>query len=42
VFIKAWDDFFYPSDESSVIYVPNAKNIIFSYEEMFFYAEMLK
>lgn len=42
VFIKAWDDFFYPSDESSVIYIPNTKNIIFSYEEIFFYAEILK
>lgn len=42
VFIRAWDDFFYPSDESSIIYIPNAENIIFSYEEMFFYAEILK
>ena len=42
VFIKAWDDFFYPSDESSVIYVPNNKNIIFSHAEMFFHAEILK
>ena len=42
VFIKAWDDFFYPGDESSIIYIPNARNVIFSYEEMFFYAEILK
>lgn len=42
IFIKAWDDFFYPSDESSIIYIPNTKNIIFSYEETFFHAEMLK
>ena len=25
VFIKAWDDFFYPGDESSIIYIPNVK-----------------
>ncbi|PWV98708.1 hypothetical protein [Mangrovibacter plantisponsor] len=40
VVIKSWGDFFYPSDESSIIFVPNTKKIIFSYEEMFFYGEL--
>ncbi|SQI33980.1 Uncharacterised protein [Leminorella richardii] len=38
VFIAAWDDFFYPSDENSIIAIPNSDIIIFSYEETFFYA----
>lgn len=40
ILIKAWDDFFYPDDESSIIFIPNKKNIIFSHEEIFFYAEI--
>lgn len=40
VFIASWDDFFYPSDESSVIVIPNSDRIIFSYEENFFYARI--
>ena len=39
---NAWDDFFYPNDESSIIYIPNTKIIIFSYEENFFHAKMIK
>lgn len=42
VFIKAWGDFFYPGDESSIIYIPNTRNVIFSFEEVFFHAEILK
>lgn len=38
IIAKAWDDFFYPSDEASLIYIPNFKKIIFSYEETFFLA----
>ncbi|MDV5354136.1 hypothetical protein [Kosakonia sp. SMBL-WEM22] len=38
IIVKAWDDFFYPGDESSLIYIPNDKRIIFSYEETFFLA----
>lgn len=40
IFIKAWDDFFYPSDETCIIVIPNTNNIIFSYEEKFFYSEI--
>lgn len=42
IIVKAWDDFFYPSDESSLIYIPNFKKIIFSYEETFFFANVIK
>ncbi|EQM94201.1 hypothetical protein DW203_00020 [Citrobacter portucalensis] len=38
VLIKAWDDFFYPSDETCIILIPNRDKIIYSYEENFFYA----
>ncbi|GKX55803.1 hypothetical protein SOASR030_19150 [Leminorella grimontii] len=40
VFIASWDDFFYPSDESSAIVIPNDDRVIFSYEEHFFYARI--
>ena len=36
VFIKSWDDFFYPSDENSLLLIPNTKKIIFSFNETFF------
>jgi|GEM_PF-476938 len=41
IFIKAWDDFFYPSDDNSIILIPNTNKIIFSYEETFFYGEIV-
>ncbi|ALB61114.1 hypothetical protein AFK62_00595 [Cronobacter condimenti 1330] len=41
IFIKSWDDFFYPSDETCIIVMPNKNNIIYSYEENFFYSERL-
>ncbi|MDK1227718.1 hypothetical protein [Cronobacter turicensis] len=40
VFIKSWDDFFYPSDETCIIFIPNGSNVIYSYEETFFYSEI--
>lgn len=33
-----WTDFFYPSDEDSIISIPNSKQRIFSFEEKFFNA----
>jgi hypothetical protein len=31
-----WTDFFYPSDEDSIIFIPNSRKKIFSFEERFF------
>lgn len=42
VFIKGWDDFFYPSDEDSILIVPNKKIFISSFEETFFYGKYTK
>ena len=42
IFVKSWGDFFYPSDETSIALIPNRKKIIFSYEETFFYADILE
>ncbi|MDX5631126.1 MULTISPECIES: hypothetical protein [unclassified Brenneria] len=42
VFVKSWSDFFYPSDETSVVLIANRKKMIFSYEETFFYADILE
>jgi len=39
LFLKSWDDFFYPSDESSVLLIPNRNEVIFSFEETFFYGK---
>lgn len=36
ILVNHWTDFFYPSDESSVIFIPNSGKKIFSYEEVFF------
>ncbi|WP_144290314.1 hypothetical protein [Chitinilyticum litopenaei] len=33
---KHWNDFFLPSDENSITYIPNTNKIIFSFEERFF------
>lgn len=41
LFIKAWDDFFYPSDENCILYLINNNRIIYSYEETFFYSQIL-
>lgn len=40
IFLKAWPDFFYTSDESAVIYIPGKRKKIFSYEENFFIARV--
>jgi hypothetical protein len=40
IFIANWSDFFYPSDESSIIFIPNSRKKIFSYEEKFFVATL--
>ncbi len=29
IFIKAWDDFFYPSDESTVLVIPEKEKVIY-------------
>lgn len=41
ILIKAWDDFFYPSDENCICYMANQSKVIFSYEDTFFYAKIL-
>ncbi|MHA7682469.1 DUF2947 family protein [Cupriavidus sp. PET2-C1] len=40
-FLKSWDDFFYPSDESSILLIPNSSKVIFSFEDTFFYGDLL-
>lgn len=42
ILVKSWSDFFYPSDETSIIFITNRNKVIYSYEEVFFYADMLK
>lgn len=42
VFLKSWSDFFYPSDENSILLIPNSSRIIFSFDDMFFYGDLLK
>ncbi|MGE9549000.1 hypothetical protein [Snodgrassella sp. CS2] len=41
IFIKSWNDFFYPSDETSILLIANRNQMIFSYEETFFYVDIL-
>jgi len=36
VFLAAWDDFFYPSDESSVVVALGADRLVCSFERTFF------
>ncbi|MCO6508661.1 MAG: hypothetical protein J6578_07715 [Snodgrassella sp.] len=42
IFVKSWDDFFYPSDETSILFIANRNKMIFSYEETFFYVDILR
>ncbi|WP_141675073.1 hypothetical protein [Gilliamella sp. Bif1-4] len=41
IFVKSWSDFFYPSDETSILFIANRNKMIFSYEETFFYVDIL-
>ena len=41
VFITAWEDFFYPSDEDSLLLMVNSSRAIHSFEETFFYGDLL-
>ncbi|OCL22684.1 hypothetical protein [Gilliamella sp. wkB171] len=41
IFIKSWNDFFYPSDETSILFIASKNRMIFSYNETFFYADIL-
>jgi hypothetical protein len=42
IFIKCWDDFFYPSDENTVLVMPGSAEAIFSFEENFFYGQFVR
>lgn len=42
VFLKSWNDFFYPSDENSLLLIPKSSKVIFSFDDMFFYGDLLK
>ncbi|MGX1021768.1 hypothetical protein AB7M33_004444 [Pseudomonas sp. Y3 TE3536] len=42
ILIKSWSDFFYPSDETSIALIINRQKMIFSYEENFYYADIIK
>jgi hypothetical protein len=42
IIVKSWSDFFYPSDETSIILLANRSKVIYSYEEVFFYADILE
>lgn len=39
ILVKAWSDFFYPSDENSILYVAGRRRLIFSHEDRFFVAK---
>lgn len=39
---KAWSDFFYPSDEDSILVLPCSNEIIFSFEDNFFFGHFKK
>ena len=41
IFLKSWDDFFYPSDENCIIYMPSTKKTIYSFNEDIFLAKLL-
>lgn len=41
IFLKSWSDFFYPSDENCIAYLVNKSEVIFSYEETFFYGSIV-
>lgn len=40
LFLKYWDDFFYPSDENCILLLPAQDKIIFSFNETFFLANL--
>ena len=40
IFLKSWSDFFYPSDENSIIVIPNNSFSIFSFGDKFFSGTM--
>lgn len=42
IFIKCWDDFFYPSDENTALVMPGSAEVIFSFEENFFYGQFMR
>ncbi|QHM73921.1 hypothetical protein [Mixta intestinalis] len=42
IFVKSWSDFFYPGDETSIILIANTKKMIYSYEDEFFYADIIQ
>lgn len=41
VFLKSWDDFFYPSDENSILLTPDCPKAIFSFEDNFFHGDLV-
>ncbi|RXU66422.1 hypothetical protein CW358_10480 [Pseudomonas protegens] len=42
IFIKGWDDFFYPSDENTVLVMPGRAEVIISFEENLFYGQCVR
>lgn len=38
ILMRAWSDFFYPSDENSILYIAGRQRLIFSHEDRFFVA----
>ncbi len=42
IFIQCWDDFFYPSDENTALVMPGSAEVIFSFEENFFYGQFMR
>jgi hypothetical protein len=40
IFLDAWDDFFYPGDENTVIICFPGKQCIYSFEEMLFFSKI--
>ncbi|WP_043274763.1 hypothetical protein [Pseudomonas sp. PH1b] len=42
IFIKCWDDFFYPSDENTALVMPGSAEVIFSFEENFFHGQFVR
>ncbi|WP_404937968.1 hypothetical protein P7C00_00505 [Pseudomonas sp. JDS08PS003] len=42
IFIKCWDDFFYPSDENTALVMPGSAEVMFSFEENLFYGQFVR
>lgn len=42
IFLKGWDDFFYPSDENCILIIPSKLKAIFSFNEIMYMADIYR